>query len=256
MQGEDARCFAPWAGHDPTPHEPWPAPHAESRAEEFAAPPVRWRRTWRYGADRERNGGPLTEPRSRSMNSGRQTSEAFGSGFGRGRLGQPEGKPTACARSACRAGTRSRDPAHQGRLNPPKVFQAPPRCSQEPESGCPPRSSRRSPANPDRSAAPAQGESGVLRRRIRRCAGRPNSSSRQRNQAGAASRHRRRATIPVRGPQLPGSPFAAWTSSADPVARRPLNGESLTLTDDPALSRGKQAWRRARNRTSRNFVLF
>lgn len=40
MQGEDARCFAPWAGHDPTPHEPWPALHAESRAEKFAAPPA------------------------------------------------------------------------------------------------------------------------------------------------------------------------------------------------------------------------
>ncbi len=35
-------------------------------------------------------------------------------------MASPKTSLTACARSACRVGTRSRDPAHQGRLKPPE----------------------------------------------------------------------------------------------------------------------------------------
>ncbi len=91
MQGEDTRCFVPWAGHGPTPHEPWPAPHAKDarRRSPFLG---RQRRIWRFGANRRRTGGPLARPRPRSTNSGKPTSEAFGAGFKCGQQGPPEGK--------------------------------------------------------------------------------------------------------------------------------------------------------------------
>ncbi len=121
----------------------------------------RRRRIWRYGADRETIGGPFAGPHFRSPGSGKPTSEAFGAGFGRGRQGQAPRQAPPQAPEALAGPERDREnPSRRGRLKSPKALQAPlPRPRRARERPPLMRSSRGgSPANPERSAAPAQGE--------------------------------------------------------------------------------------------------
>ena len=163
---------------------------------------ARGHRTWRYGADRERIGGPFAGPRPRSTDSGKPTSEAFGAGSGRGRHGKPQGKAPPHAPEAL-AGP-GRDP--RGPL-PSRLPEAPEGASgttskarKEPGNSCPPQSSRKgTPQARTRAPLPRRERTAPLSRRTRRRAGLPNPSSRRRNEAGAASRHRRRVAIPVAG---------------------------------------------------------
>ncbi len=161
----------------------------------------RWHRTWRYGADRERIGDPFAGPRPRSTDSGKPTSEAFGAGAGRGRHSKPPGQaPPHALEALAGSGREPEDPSRRGRLKPPKALQAPlPRLGRARER--PPQRSSRKGTPQARTGAPLprRERTAPLRRRTRRRAGLPNPSSRQRNEARATSRHRRRATIPVAG---------------------------------------------------------
>lgn len=88
MQGEDTRCSVPWAGHDPTPHEPWPARHAKAARENATAPRAAAPNlAIRYRPREDRR--PLAGPRPRPTSSCKPTSETFGARSGRGRQGKP-----------------------------------------------------------------------------------------------------------------------------------------------------------------------
>ena len=201
----------------------------------------RGHRTWRYGADRERIGGPFAGSRPRSTDSGKPTSEAFGAGAGRGRHGKPQGKPHRMRLK--RLPGRGETPRGPLPSRPPEAPEGASgtasKAREEPGNRRPPRSSRkRTPQARTKAPFPRRERTAPLGRRTRRRAGLPNPSSRRRNEARAASRPRR-AAIPVTGPPLSGSPFAAWTTPTEPGARGPMPGERFTPADDPALSRDK-----------------
>jgi hypothetical protein len=198
---------------------------------------ARGHRTWRYGADRERIGGPFAGPRPRSTDSGKPTSEAFGAGAGRGRHGKPHRMRLK------RLPGRGETPQGPLPSRPPEAPEGAsgttPKAREEPGNSRPPRSSRKgTPQARTGAPLPRRERTAPPSRRTRRRAGLPNPSSRRRNEARAASRHRR-AAIPVTGPPLSGSPFAAWTTPTEPGARGPMPGERFTPVDEPALSRDK-----------------
>jgi len=202
----------------------------------------RWHRTWRYGADRERIGGPFAGPRPRSMDSGKPTSEAFGAGSGHGRRGTPQGKAPPHAPEAL-AGP-GRDPRGSLPSRPPEPPEGASgtasKARKEPGNGRPPaKFPKGTPQARTGVPLPRRERTAPLSRRTRRRAGLPNPSSRRRNEARAASRHRRRAAIPMTESPLSGSPFSAWTTPTEPGARGPLPGERFAPADDPALSRDK-----------------
>ncbi len=202
----------------------------------------RGHRTWRYGADRERIGGPFAGSRPRSTDSGKPTSEAFGAGAGRGRHGKPQGKPhrMRLKRLPGRGETPARTPPVEAARSPRRHFrhrfQGSGRAREPPPPAKFPQ--KRTPQARTKAPFPRRERTAPLGRRTRRRAGLPNPSSRRRNEARAASRPRR-AAIPVTGPPLSGSPFAAWTTPTEPGARGPMPGERFTPADDPALSRDK-----------------
>ncbi len=201
VQGEDARCSVPWAGHGPTPHEPWPAQHAKA-AREGSPLLGRWHRTWRYGTDRRRIGGPFAGPRPRSMDSGKPTSEAFGAGSERGRHGTRQGKPHRMRLKRLPGrGETHEDPSRRGHPKAPEgASGTTSKAREEPGNSCPPQSSRKGTSQArTRAPLPRRERAPPLSRRTRRRAGLPNPSSRQRNEARAASHHHRRAAIPVAG---------------------------------------------------------
>ncbi len=242
VQGEDARCSVPWAGHGPTPHEPWPARPREGRAGGISAPRPgtpnlairrRPREDWRplCGVASPLDGLGQTNIRSlrrrRRARAARQAPrqapphapEALA---GPGRDPPARTPPVEAARSPRRrfrhrfqGSGRAREPP------PPAKFPQ-----------------KRTPQARTKAPFPRRERTAPLGRRTRRRAGLPNPSSRRRNEARAASRPRR-AAIPVTGPPLSGSPFAAWTTPTEPGARGPMPGERFTPADDPALSRDK-----------------
>ncbi len=201
VQGGDARCSVPWAGHGPTPHEPSPTQHAKA-AREGSPLLGRRHRTWRYGTDRERIGCSFAGPRPRSTDSGKPTSEAFGASSGRGRHGKLQGKPHRM-RLKCLPGrgeTRE-DPSRRGHPKAPEgASGTTSKAREEPETSCPPQSFRKgTPQARTGAPLPRRERTAPLSRRTRRRAGLPNPSSRRRNEAWAASRHHHRAAAPVAG---------------------------------------------------------
>ena len=254
VQGEDARCFVPWAGHGPTPHEPSPARPREGRAGRIAAPRAAAPNLAIRRRPREDRwpligaASPLDELGQTNIRSLRRRLRA--------RAARPAPRPAPPhapeALAGPERGSRA-DPPHRGRLNPPKALQAPlPRLGRARERP-PPAKLPEEPRQPGSERRSRAGRERRSRRRTRRRAGPPNPSSRRRNEARAASRHRRRAATPVTGPPLSGSLRAAWTTPTEPGARGPMPGESFTPAGDPALSRGQQALRHSRKRTSRKF---
>ena len=89
------------------------------------------------------------------------------------------------------------------------------------------------PDGPDRSAAPAQGESGDPHRKNRRRAGLPNPPNRQRMTGrDRTPRHRRRTAIPAKGPP---------SSEAPPPMGDPIRAEARGVDHDRRRS-GAFAW--------------
>jgi len=124
----------------------------------------RGHRTWRYGADRERIGGPFAGSRPRSTDSGKPTSEAFGAGAGRGRHGKPQGKPhrMRLKRLPGRGETPARTPPVEAARSPRRHFrhrfQGSGRAREPPP---PAKFPQKNPASPNQGAVPAQGENGA-----------------------------------------------------------------------------------------------
>ena len=119
-------------------------------------------------------------------------------------------------------------------LEGPKTPKCRSEASEEPRSGRLHGVPEGNPDGPDRSAAPAQGESGDPRRKNRRRAGLPNPPNRQRTTG------RDRTPVTAAGPRSP-------RRDRRPPERRlpwairsgPKPEGSTTVADDPALSRGK-----------------
>ena len=195
---------------------------------------------------------PLAGPRPRPTNSDKPTSEAFGAGPGHGREGR-----THRARLKRFTGpgwaTRTHPYRETAARRPRRPFEHRSKAHENPGAAGP-LELPREPNGPDRSAAPAQGESGVPRRRNRRRAGLPNPSSRWRDDdLGRSDRGRNDRDRSDRGQSPPPPPnrnsregsavprFAGCRVDLSPKAQAhgPKPGEPFTLADDPALSRGK-----------------
>ncbi len=161
----------------------------------------RWHRTWRYGADRGRIGGPfagaaspldgLGQTNIRSLRRRRRARAARQA---------PRQAPPHAPEALAGPG---RDPQGPLPSRPPEAPEGAsgttPKAREEPGNSRPPRSSRKgTPQARTGAPLPRRERTAPLGRRTRRRAGLPNPSSRRRDEARAASRHRR-AAIPVAG---------------------------------------------------------
>ncbi len=151
MQGEDARCFVPWAGHAPTPHEPWPAQPRESlsgrdrRSSGGGAEPGDTAPTARGWAAPLR--GRVPARRTRANQHPKPSAPAPGAGG----TASPKAKPhrMRLKRLPGRGEIRE-DPSRRGCLKPPKALQAPlPRLGKSPGTAAPRKVPAKEPRKPE-----------------------------------------------------------------------------------------------------------
>jgi hypothetical protein len=230
VQGEDARCFVPWAGHDPTPHEPWPARPRECRGGICRSSYGR-RRTWRYGADSGKIGSPGWGSIPARGVRANQHPKPSAQTPRRWQQGQARRQAAPHAPEAPAGSERDRKtPSRQGCLTTPKVFQAPlPKPARSPGAAAPPANlpkETRQPGTKRRSRAGRERRFSPKNTEARRPAelsepvAEPGRSRDPTTAAEPRSRERDRHSPVCR--------LSAWAAPAEPGARRPKSEESFT----------------------------